>query len=479
MGLSISPDNGNVISLLAGGRVMTWNMGNNKCEEILQCCIGHVYEISCDCKYIATVPWNSNTIEIWNMNTKGREATLTSVGCVFALSISRDSIYMASGTVIGVIEIWNMCSKTREVSWKGHQGRISYLSISRDNKYIISASYDRTIRKWEMITSQSGPSREVEPILEVLVGYGFETMSISSDNNFIVSSYGESIDIWDVRTDRRDGLLKGRQDIIDMIRVTSDGKYAILRVRDENTIKIWNNYTNRCEATLEGHKGGINKILISPDSKYVVSGSRDEIKVWNIDTKLCEATLEGHEGGIDKILISPDSKYVVSGSYGKIMIWNIDTKRCEGVFESDSLRGNNNFKLEGEVPYEHRKKYGLSDDIDHEYKGVIPYLSYSIKNIRCSNNMKYVFVGYGDEAIAVWDGNDKSLVFVARDYNYVYEAPVSVNHASNTSNMSRADYESEISTYGIEDYFHIEEITGANVVVGTLSGISHLFKSNV
>jgi WD40 repeat protein len=46
--LSISPDNGNVISLLADGRVMTWNMGNNKCEEILKCRIGDVHEISCD-----------------------------------------------------------------------------------------------------------------------------------------------------------------------------------------------------------------------------------------------------------------------------------------------------------------------------------------------------------------------------------------------------------------------------------------------
>jgi len=90
IGLSVSPDNGNVISLLADGRVMTWNMGNNKCEEILKCRIGHVYEISCDCRYIAIVPLNSITIEIWNMNTKGREATLTSVGRVSALSISHD-----------------------------------------------------------------------------------------------------------------------------------------------------------------------------------------------------------------------------------------------------------------------------------------------------------------------------------------------------------------------------------------------------
>jgi hypothetical protein len=29
---------------------------NNKCEEILKCRIGHLHEISCDCKYIATVP---------------------------------------------------------------------------------------------------------------------------------------------------------------------------------------------------------------------------------------------------------------------------------------------------------------------------------------------------------------------------------------------------------------------------------------
>jgi hypothetical protein len=161
------------------------------------------------------------------------------------------------------------------------------------------------------------------------------------------------------------------------------------------------------------------------------------------------------------------------------MIWNIDTKLCEGIFESDSLRGNNNFKLEGEVPYWYRKKYGLSDDIDDEYKAVIPYLSRYIKNIRCSNDMKYVFVGDGDEAIAVWDGNDKSLVLVDGNYNYVHEAPLSVNHASNTSNMSRADYESEISTYGIEGYSHIEEITGTNVVVVTRPGISRLFKSNV
>lgn len=156
---------------------------------------------------------------------------------------------------------------------------------------------------------------------------------MTNDEKYLVSESGDDIfgsndiKIWDIKSGECLRTIKGYEEKIDILKVTSDRKYIVALSIYNNKVLVWNFNSGEL---LYKINVSTNLIDISPDSKYIVtSDASKEIKIWNIKNGEYIRTLKGHHKTISSVLISSSGKHIVSTDIsGLIKIWSANDTTC-------------------------------------------------------------------------------------------------------------------------------------------------------
>ncbi|MBD0346193.1 MAG: WD40 repeat domain-containing protein, partial [Coleofasciculus sp. Co-bin14] len=152
----------------------------------------------------------------------------------------------------------------------------------------------------------------------------------------ITGSKDKTLKGWDIKTKKQLFTLRGHQDEVTAVTVTSDDK--LISGSKDKTLKVWNLKNRKLLFSLTGHDGWITAVTVTPDGKQLISSSRHgTIKVWNLETEQEELPLTGHEDKVTAVVITPDGKHLISASFDKTLkVWDLSSKKVIASFVGES-----------------------------------------------------------------------------------------------------------------------------------------------
>ncbi len=295
-GISLSPDEENLVSIHYDKGVRVWNVKNKTLLKewsmpyhLKACAFSH------DGKKIAIVGhWD---ITIWSFPQAQKIATLPfGSGYFHSCTFSKDDKILLTACTDWNIQMWDWQEKKIVRTLQGHQEQVYQAVYSHDGTRIASVSKDSTIKIWD---SHKGV------LVKTLEGY-----TVSQNNRLIFQP-------------------SHRGDIFSCV-FTQDGKKLITGGVD-NTIRVWDINSARILKILRGHKENVNYLALHPNQKNIASVSNDTfINIWNIEGKDNPFLIGKHNGAALFCAFSPDGERVAScGDDLTIKIWNRSSGKLE------------------------------------------------------------------------------------------------------------------------------------------------------
>ena len=223
----------------------------------------------------------------------------TSVG---HLAVSRDGLWLASGSADGSVRVWNASSAVpKSRKFPGHDAPIRSVAIAADGSRVLAASQDGTASIW--ISNEGAPGRrtvleggtEEEPaqILDI---------DISADNAWVITGH------------------------------------------DNGTARLWNpkkRIPKLSALTMEGHEGEVSQVAITPDSTLAITaGDDNKLRIWNLEAKdpsLSAPTFDLHKARITDLVTTSDLSpsgpkrrlAATASEDGTVRTWNLERRDHE------------------------------------------------------------------------------------------------------------------------------------------------------
>jgi hypothetical protein len=133
------------------GIIRMWDTATGELLHLLPLEEGTVFtsEFSPDGQFLLT--GGEGIIQLWNLKT-GEEVRRFETGDsaqLFDLAFSRDSQWIAAGSMDGTAWLWDVATGQNERHFAGHKGFVKRVAFSPDGKSLFTASVDGTIRIWQ------------------------------------------------------------------------------------------------------------------------------------------------------------------------------------------------------------------------------------------------------------------------------------------------------------------------------------------
>lgn len=273
---------------------------------------------------------SDKNIKVWNLEQRKNYTLWGHNSRINSLLITPDEKNIISGSNDGTIKIWSLKETYDENKFLPHHSSyITGIDVFPDNQKVVSTSADGTVKVWDLNTGQL--IDEGRNLWGIANG-----ASVTPDGRWVISGSGKLgyIMLWslaDVGTGfgsmfDPDKTFEGHNGRVAEVVVTPDGT-RVISVSDDRTLQVWDLRSQRKLLTLEGHENYVHNAAVTPDSKKVVSVSKDEtLIVWDLSNGHLLKQLYGHTEEVVSVTVTPNGKYTISGSEDKtIIIWDIET----------------------------------------------------------------------------------------------------------------------------------------------------------
>ena len=301
---------------------------------------------------------------------------------VNSVYVSRSGKYIASGGNDCNVRLHKLSEHPFEKVLSGHKREINNIDISQDSKFIASASHDHNVLIW---------SFEANDCIGKLQGHTAEVycVAFTNDNRCISGGVDELLKVWDLVTFNVIESMKGHQESIRSVAVTSDDKKAVSGSMD-HTIRVWDLQKYEEIYILKGHESMVNCVVIR-NSKYAISGSNDaSIRLWNIKKGTSSDVFTEHNSEISCLVVTDNkNKLLCGGRDGRISIWNMKSRHFECFLKS----GQEN-----------------------------------INKICLSGDSQYIFTQHENKLIKIWSLPDKQVLGDLYVHDKIFSLAVSQNN---------------------------------------------------
>lgn len=291
-----------------------------------------------DSRMFATANQITATVQLWEVNTGGLISTFTIPHSETAppwdrrgaidLTFSPDSKILAIATAGGhsSLQLWEVHTG-KIISTLTEHPELTTLPVN--NKAFISLSTSGTQLR-DIHTGEE--SQDLTKTWMNLIEYsseigGVEAFAISSDSTTVAMGTKEdSLQLWDMHTQKQPLTLTGHTDKINALVFTADGTNLASSSRDRS-IRLWDVPTGAQFLTLTKHINSgkeleydsdgtmlpsaefVNNLVFSPDGRTLASASElGTIWLWELNTGNLMTTLIEHEAAVDKLSVGWDYK---------------------------------------------------------------------------------------------------------------------------------------------------------------------------
>ncbi len=209
---------------------------------------------------------------------------------------------------------------------------ISSVAMSADGRSSVSGSELGSVNVWD---SAIGECRGT--LSACLYPTKIVSLALSEDRLTAISVANDNkvrVRVWDLRTQRRRGTLKGHRCRVSSVAMSADARVAISGAHD-CTVRVWDLDSMRCRGTLGGHTLEVSSVAMSADGRVAISGAHDcTLRVWDLDSMRCRGTLEGHTLEVSSVAMSADGRVAISGAHDcTVRVWDLTAKHCRAAIE--------------------------------------------------------------------------------------------------------------------------------------------------
>ena len=272
------------------------------------------FAISPNSDFLAFACWHSEFV-LWNTKQGVVDRVNNDFCEVHATAFSPNGKSLAIASQGGALHIYDLEHK-KISKMNGHRGITNSVCFSNDGKHVVSTA-DDGVRIWNLKTQRS----------QGLEGYTGEANCavFCPSNKYIAAGFKDNrIRLWDTKSYRLLYTFVGHDSQVTSLKFTPDGQFLISASADKS-IRIWDIKERKCINIILGHGKRILDLDISSDGKFIVSCSRDKtIRLWNLETGDCVRSFRGHNTEVRSVRFSPQGNLIYSLSYdGELRIWEI------------------------------------------------------------------------------------------------------------------------------------------------------------
>ncbi|MEE6500507.1 hypothetical protein FKM82_003811 [Ascaphus truei] len=212
--------------------------------------------ISSDGKYVVS------SLDVDNAVCIIDSATAVTVACIndhHMSTVTRccfdpDNQRVCSVSMDRTIKLWDMAAQSTTVTiTQGHANVISDCCFSLNGRLLCTASWDKSLKLWDINTGEFR-RRGPDSLHKVHKG-SVSACAFSTDASVLVSGgYDKAIVLWDVDATCKKLILKGHEDWVLDVALSSNKKWLISSSKD-STLRLWN--IENCEqipAVIENKK---------------------------------------------------------------------------------------------------------------------------------------------------------------------------------------------------------------------------------
>jgi eukaryotic-like serine/threonine-protein kinase len=329
--IDASSDRTRIVSSGVDGTVRVWDAASGEPLRVIAANGGAVHDLHFSGEGDQVVACTSRTIRWWDISTGEKLRELISpVSGMKCIAISADGDLVAAGTDGSTIEddnlaiVWDADTGEIKYTFPGHVDGVSSVQFSSDARWLVSAGSRGAVRIWDM---EDG---ELERVLYGRGGFIGGAL-LTRDDQFVVSSNGDSVRVWDFWQDQAIRQADNADRIEAISVLPRDGSLAV--VGAGGALSLWDMETLERTAVLGEDRHSGNCLGISGDGLRAVTGGVDRrVRLWDLTTGEQLAILGKHErrgdhpleGMVLSVAFNVDCTKVVSVALGgSVCVWDI------------------------------------------------------------------------------------------------------------------------------------------------------------
>lgn len=218
-----------------------------------------------------------------------------------------------------IILLFAGCASTPEQQLQQAKEGVTATALSSDGRYGVIASSNHDIGVWDLkqkkllYTWRHSPGQTPNII----------AISISPDNNFVLTAERKNIVLWDLRNGKSLHFWATKSDILD-VALSRNGQFALLGLQNGKADYI--DLTTGHRIKQFQHLETVNAVALSADGRFALTGSDDKSAIlWGLNpTKLLHHWR--HKKRVRYVTFSPKSSFALtSASQASVKIWDTTT----------------------------------------------------------------------------------------------------------------------------------------------------------
>jgi WD40 repeat protein/serine/threonine protein kinase len=298
--------------------------------------------------------------QLWEVSTRRCLYIFQDTSPVYLVSLSADG-RLALTTSLSGARLWEVATGR---CLHAFQDKRKPASLSADGRLLLFAEGD--LQLWDVATGQFLRT------LQWQTEYGSDSVSLSTDGHFALSSKGNTVWAWEVATGRCLRIFRGHTGTIRSIDLSADGRLGLSGSAD-GTLRLWEipherflcslrlaqvwSYTNvsrietRAEVLLQQAEYELKEAHFAQaldlvrQARMLPGWERSPrcLQMWekllpycakvDFRTAWMAKTFEGHTSGVSAVSLSADDRWFLSGSGDRtVRLWEVATGRCLRVF---------------------------------------------------------------------------------------------------------------------------------------------------